>query len=422
MLRTHLSVTLLALCLTFTACKGGKDKPEPGAKPGDAAAPKASDAAAATPTPGGESLTLGVIPIKKKDTNTSAELVGGFAKLLSEAIPGHTVDVKIVDSYEALIAALESGTVDFALMDGGAGWLSHKKAGARAILAEVSKTGEDPFYRAVAFVNAKLAAGPWDHDGKPDTEPRAQICHLSQTRGRISAHTSLTGSAGMIMPLGFMIQEKLVDVAKAQNQSDTSEIDGLLAQWFGGYVLGKGGAGGTHDVTAKLPANFRDLYGNHYANAFYHAYLGNADVAFVSESTPTQKFPEKDHAWTTSEMVTIQIRGDFPKTPEGQPDCAQITSPDYRKAHPDRFTFGKVPAHPVMAGKHITPEVEKAFVTGMTAVNDAKTHAPLHEAWKALYGKQGVAPIETLDHLSDIGQRIELIPGIQTKVKTKKEL
>ncbi len=193
-------------------------------------------------------------------------------------------------------------------------------------------------------------------------------------------------------------------------------------------MLGKGSAGGTHDLTGTLARNHRSedgghkVFANHYANAFYHAYLGNADVAFVSESTPTEKLGVEDHEWATRDMVTLQVRGEVPRDPTGAPDCDQITSAEYRAAHPDRFDFGIVPAHTVMAGGHVDDDTAAAFLAALEHINDRAAHPDLADAWQALYGKGGVTPVQTQDHLADIGERVELIPGIRSKVTSKTTL
>lgn len=143
---------------------------------------------------GGESsekpLVLGFLPSQQADSVLpDAEALGAF---LAERI-GRPVQVIVPSTYEPLIEGLRFDRVQIAFLDGGPGWIAHKRTGAEVILAEVN-AGET-YYWAVAW-----------------TKKGSGITALTDVPGKRVAFTSRTGSSGFLMPIGTMIAEGLIPV------------------------------------------------------------------------------------------------------------------------------------------------------------------------------------------------------------------
>jgi phosphonate transport system substrate-binding protein len=182
-------------------------------------------------------LVLGFLPSQQADSVLpDAERLGAF---LSERI-GRPVEVIVPSAYEPLIEGLRFDRVQIAFLDGGPGWIAHKRTGAEVILAEVNQ-GET-FYWADAF-----------------TAKGSGITSLEDVVGKRVAFTSRTGSSGFLMPIGTMIAEGLVPV-------DGDGLDAL--------------------ETALQRSFARTIDAGGYQQALQALLDGRADVAFGAHDAP----------------------------------------------------------------------------------------------------------------------------------------
>ena len=108
---------------------------------------------------------------------------------------GYKVELYPIGSDIAAIEALRFGHADIAFLDGGSAWIAWKQHGLDAILADQKEDGST-YYNAQAWV-------------LNDSE----IQTLEDLEGKNSCHTGWLKSAGMLMPMGYMINNGIVEVS-----------------------------------------------------------------------------------------------------------------------------------------------------------------------------------------------------------------
>ena len=196
-----------------------------------------------------DTLTIGFIPVEKADelTPKAEEL----AKFLEDRLPG--VDVKIVvpSNYETIIEGMRFGHIDAAFMDTGPAWITHQRAGAEAILAEV--VGGQINYQATVW--AKIDDN--------------SIKTVEDTLGKRVAFTSITGSSGFVRPMGALVTSGAVDV----QGDDIIALEKALSNSFKAHTF----AGG-YKAALELLIN------------------GNVDAAFGSDIAATKYLEPADQA------------------------------------------------------------------------------------------------------------------------------
>jgi phosphonate transport system substrate-binding protein len=166
-----LAIALVVVLLVRHQLK--TDVPDPVAAP--------ADTRGLNPRP----FILGFLPSQRAtELMPDAKKLGAFL----EQQMGRPVEVVVPTSYEPLIEGLRFGHVHAAFIDGGPGWIAHKRTGAEVVLAEVKDGGT--FYWAEAFVRA-------DSD----------MNELADVMGKRLAFTSRTGSSGFLMPIGSLIAD-----------------------------------------------------------------------------------------------------------------------------------------------------------------------------------------------------------------------
>jgi phosphonate transport system substrate-binding protein len=191
--------------------------------------------AAQTVTP--DTLVLGFLPsARAEELLPDANRLGSFLA----GKMGRPVRVVVPSAYEPLLEGLRFGHLHAAFLDGGPGWIAHKRSGAEVILAE-QKDGET-YYWAEAFV---LASSP--------------IQSLDDLAGKRVAFTSRTGSSGFIMPIGSLINSGFLKPAG----NELTHLDAAISERFASAVE----AGG-------------------YQQALMAVIDGRADVAFGADDAP----------------------------------------------------------------------------------------------------------------------------------------
>ena len=175
------------------------------------------------------STIAGCIGTNDEETENLGELVVAFeikadyenidenpqilADYLSEKL-NYDVSLYSVDSEGAMIEALRFGNADIALMDGGAAWVGWQQYGLDAMAADEKSDGRT-YYNAHAWVRAdsEMAAAHLDDD--PYTDPFALL------EGKTSCHTGWLKSAGMLLPMGYMIGHGYANVVGDPNDIET---------------------------------------------------------------------------------------------------------------------------------------------------------------------------------------------------------
>ncbi len=217
---------------------------------------------------------------------------------------GYDVEIYPISSSNAAIEAVRFGHADAAFLDGGAAFVAWKSHGLEAILADTKSDGST-YYTAAAWVRNS-----------------SNITTLEQLEGNNSCHTGWLKSAGMLMPMGYMIGEGMVDV-----QGDPDEIESLRTTIE------------SHFGSASIPESGAQYYG--YGGAFECMTAGAGDVAFAKTSS------YEDHC-------------------EGNSWC--LDRDEYRMLEP---SFGQVPTHPVLVNPEmIDSDKQAAFVAAMLAMSN----------------------------------------------------
>ncbi len=263
---------------------------------------------------------------------------------------GMEVELYPISSDLAAIEALRFGHADVAILDGGSAWLAWQQHGFKAILADQKSDGSNYYIASAWVLNS------------------SDIQSLEDLEGRDSCHTGWLKSAGMLMPMGYMIGQGLVEVS-----GDEENIDSLRTTIE------------NHFGNASIPGSGDVYYG--YGGAFRCMTEGFGDVAFVKTTS------YGDHC-------------------EGNDWC--LDRSEYRMLEP---AFGRVPSHSVMVnadayGDSKTESITMAFL----ALNlDSEGKSIL----ESVMGTSGISEVDTSSHLGSYSSAIGSIPGIAAYFEDK---
>lgn len=280
-----------------------------------------------------------------QDPDTNPQILADFI----EAHSGYTVELYPIASENTAIEALRFGHADVAFLDGGSGFVAWKSHGLEAVLADTKDDGST-HYTATAWVLNS-----------------SNITSLEQLEGNNSCHTGWLKSAGMLMPMGYMIGEGMVEV-----QGPEDEIESLRSTIEG------------HFDEASIPEKGDLHYG--YDGAFRCMTEGVGDVAFAKTSS------YEDHC-------------------VGNEWC--LDRDDYRMIDP---AFGQVPSHPVMVNPDDAGEKQDALIAALLALNDdAEGQAILEN----ILNTPGLTSVTSEAHLGDYSDNLGNIPGIHAYFEDK---
>ena len=201
-----------------------------------------------------------VIAYSVKDDYTNVdENPQRLASYLSEEL---NMDVTLypIDSEGAALEALRFGNADMAFMDGGAAWVGWQQYGLEALAADQKSDGR-AYYSAHAVVlkDSEMAAAYLDDD--PTTDP------FSLLAGKTSCHTGWLKSAGMLLPMGFLIGNGYANVIG--DSGDVESLRNTITHFF--------------SEDSSIPDSGTPYYS--YSGAVKCLSEGVGDVAFVKDST-----------------------------------------------------------------------------------------------------------------------------------------
>ena len=282
---------------------------------------------------------------------------------------GQEVELYPVNSQAATIEALRFGNADIGFLDGGAAWLSWQEYGLQVAAAEQKGDGR-AYYNAIAWVHIDSDMAQADLDDDPATDPFALM------EGKISCHTSALGSSGMLLPMGYLINNGYVDVV-----GDPDEIDSLHATVTNHF-----------SADSSIPDSGTPYY--RYIGSLRclaeHA-LGDATdyISFAKDPTVPDYCGEDPESWC--------FEGDFTQTSDFHP----IMAPE---------GFGRAPSHPVMYNPDVfTPEEVQSLRDAFTTMNGNDADLTILDD---VLSTPGMTIIGTEDHLGGYGESIEDVPGI----------
>ncbi|HJM67209.1 MAG TPA: PhnD/SsuA/transferrin family substrate-binding protein, partial [Candidatus Thalassarchaeaceae archaeon] len=207
-----------------------------------------------------ESLEPLVIAYEVRDDYTNVdENPQALADYLAEKL-NYDVSLYNVDSEGAMIEALRFGNADIAIMDGGAAWVGWQQYDLQVLAADQKSDGR-AFYNAHAWVRAdsEMAVAATDNDSF--TDPFALLS------GKTSCHTGWLKSAGMLLPMGYLIGHGYANVVGDPNDVET------LRNTIHGFF----------NENASIPDSGTPYYG--YSGAVKCLSEGVGDVAFAKDST-----------------------------------------------------------------------------------------------------------------------------------------
>ena len=210
----------------------------------------------------------------------------------------YDVTLYSVSSEGAMIEALRFGNADIAIMDGGSAWVGWQQYDLGVLGADQKSDGRT-YYEAHAWVRAGSEMADAYLDDNRYTDP------FSLLSGKTSCHTGWLKSAGMLLPMGYLIGNEYAEVIG--DADDISSLRDTIYNYF--------------SENSSIPDSGTPYYG--YSGALKCLSEGAGDVAFAKDST-----------------VDSYCNNDDPA--ENEEWCLEV---DEYVALP---AFGRAPSHPVM--------------------------------------------------------------------------
>ena len=308
-----------------------------------------------------------VIAYSIKDDYTNVdENPQRLADYMSEEL---NMDVSLypIDSEGAALQALRFGNADIAFMDGGAAWVGWQQYGLDAIAADQKSYGRT-YYSAHAVVlkDSEIAAAHLDDD--PATDP------FSLMAGKNSCHTGWLKSAGMLLPMGFLIGNGYANVIGDAN--DVESLRSTITNFF--------------SEDSSIPDSGTPYYS--YSGAVKCLSEGAGDVAFVKDST-VPSYCGNDDA-STNEAWCLQ-------------ESDYILLPSY----------GNATSHPVMYNPATSDAATMTLVQeALVAMKDTPEGLSI---LTDVLNTPAISSTNASQHLASYGNLIEDVPGISAYYDTK---
>jgi ABC-type phosphate/phosphonate transport system substrate-binding protein len=306
-----------------------------------------------------ETLTV-AFEVKDDYTNVD-ENPQKFADYLAKEL-NMNVELYPIDSEGAILEALRFGNADIAFMDGAAAWVGWQQYGLDALAADQKSDGRT-FYNAHAVVlkDSEMAAAYLDDDDT--TDPFALLA------GKTSCHTGWLKSAGMLLPMGFLIGNGYANVI-----GDPNDIESLRSTVLNFF-----------SEDSSIPDSGTPYYS--YSGAVKCLSEGVGDVAFAKDSTISSYCGNTDA--TENEEWCL-------------PEDDYVLLPSY----------GAAPSHPVM----YNPELLDAEL--IASVQDALVGMKDSEEGQSVLtnvlNTPSIVKTTAQEHLSSYGDLVKDLPGIQS--------
>jgi ABC-type phosphate/phosphonate transport system substrate-binding protein len=284
-------------------------------------------------------------------------------------ILGMEVELYQVTSDGMAIEALRFGHADIAFMDGASGWVGWQKYDLDVLAADQKSDGRT-YYNAHAWVlnGSDIANAYLDDDDS--TDPFALM------EGKTSCHTGWLKSAGMLMPMGYLIGNEYASIVG--DSTDISSLRTTIESYF--------------SENALIPDKGTPYYG--YGGAVKCLSDGTGDVAFAKDSTVDSYCANDDS--TDNEDWCLAI-DEYIKLP----------------------TFGKSPSHPVMYNPATISIDASTLQIALVAMNQVETG---RSVLSNLLSTDGFSAIDAETHLGSYGGLISEIPGIDAYYNDKYEI
>jgi len=314
---------------------------------------------------------------------------------------GVEVTLYPVTSEGSIIEALRFGNADIAFMDGGSAWVAWKQYGLATMAADTKSDGRT-YYNAHAWVHkdSEMAAALNDDDASTDP--------FSLLEGKTSCHTGWLKSAGMLLPMGYLISNDYAEVVG--DADDIESLRNTILNFF--------------SDDASIPDSGAPYYG--YSGAVKCLSEGVGDVAFAKDSTVD--------SYCGNENASLNEDWCLP-----------------RDEYVPLPAFGQAPSHPVMYNPDkLDVQTRTAILNALLAMNDemyvvdyemqGETYTGCYnkithqvdsdsdrntcggEIMSNILGTSGLVEANTQEHLGSYSSLISAIPGISTYYDTKYEI
>tara|TARA_B110000003_G_scaffold69721_1_gene71072 strand:+ start:1848 stop:2897 length:1050 start_codon:yes stop_codon:yes gene_type:complete len=274
-------------------------------------------------------------------------------------LTGMDVEIYPVTDSGAAIEAVDKGNADIAFMDGAAAWLAWEIYGLDVLAAEQKADGR-VYYNATAWVKADsdMAAAYLDDDNSTDP--------FELMEGKKSCHTGWLKSAGMLIPMGYLIGNGYAEVI-----GDANDIDSLrdtVKTFF--------------DEDSSIPEGGTPY--SSYKGALRCLSDGTGDVALAKDSV-------------VNSYCTGDNRYDW---------CLDVDEYVMLPA------FGQAPSHPAIYNPNTMSEETVIIVqNGLVALGD---DAEGIEILNDLLNTDGMVVANAEDHLGTYAAAVSNVPGIQS--------
>ena len=315
-----------------------------------------------------------------------------------EEVLGVTVELYSVDSEGAIIEALRFGNADIAFMDGGAAWVGWKEYGLAAMAADQKSDGRT-YYNAHAWVKADSEMALAHLDDDPETDP------FTLLEGKTSCHTGWLKSAGMLLPMGYLIGNEYAPVI-----GDGDDIESLRNTIYGFF-----------NSDASIPDSGTPYYS--YSGAVKCLSDGTGDVAFAKDSTIDSycgnEVSEDNEDWCLERDQYVALP-----------------------------TFGQAPSHPIMYNpESLDVQTRTAILNALMTLNyetyvenytvmgntytgcyDISVHVIDEDSPKNTCGSEilenvlntpGLVRVTSQEHMGSYSELISNIPGISSYYSDK---
>ena len=341
------------------------------------------------------------IAFEVKDDYTNADANPQlFAEYMSKET-GLEVEIYPVSSEGSIIEALRFGHADIAFMDAGAAWMGWQQYGLEVLAADTKSDGRSYYNAHAVVLNGSEAAQAY-LDDNASTDPFAVL------QGKTSCHTGWLKSAGMLLPMGYLISEGYAPLVGPED--DIESLRSTIYSYF--------------SEDASIPDSGTPY--SSYGGALHCLSDGTGDVAFVKDSSVATYCglddPDMNEDWCLGLDEYILLP-----------------------------SYGQAPSHPVMFNPETLSEEKKALileallslndeeyledgimgdaiVTGCVnlvdnTVNEDITPSQCGDSiLLSILNTGGLIETDTETHLGIYGSLIEAIPGISTYFDTKYEI
>ena len=307
--------------------------------------------------------------VKDDMTADSLDNPNRIAEYLCEKLG---MDVSIYDVGSAGIAmeALRFGNADIAMnIDGGPAWVGWN-AYALEVMAADTKDDGRAYYDAHAWVHADSEMALAAKDNDPTTDPFALL------QGKTSCHTGWLKSAGMLMPMGYLIGNGYVNVVGDMNETET--LRGTINDFFDGSK--------SNGNPASIPDSGA-LYSG-YSGALECLSSGYGDVAFAKDSTVG--------SYCDNEVAT-----------DNEEWCLDVSN---YYALPK---FGSSPSHSVMFNNDVLDDDKEVKIRD--ALVQMKDDSQGLKILQEVLGTDAMVSTDATTHLGTYGNALQNIPGISSK-------